>query len=99
MQPLKTKVLEGMPERLLQAEVARTVESISQQETSTKESSHIERLIKAITRSQRVPARATGTNASLTTSEQQSLQQQMDTLTRKLSELTPTVTKSDKVAA
>ena len=80
-------------------EVARTVDSISQRETSTKESSQIERLIEAITRSQQVPAQATGTNASLTTSQQQSLQTQMETITQKLSELTPTVTKSDKVAA
>ena len=100
LQPLKTKVLERMPETLLQAEeVARTVDSISQQETSAKESSQIERLIEAITRSQQVPAQATGTNASLTTSQQQSLHAQMETITQKLSELTPTVTKSDKVAA
>ena len=58
-------------------EVARTVDSISQRETSTKGSSQIERLIEAITRSQRVPAQATGTNASLTTSQQQSLQAQI----------------------
>ena len=52
LQPLKTKVLERMPETLLQAEeVARTVDSISQQETSTKDSSQIERLIEAITSS------------------------------------------------
>ena len=100
LQPLKVKVLERMPETLLQAEeVARTVDSISQQETSTKEGSQIGRLIEAITRSQLVPAQATGTNASLNTSQQQSLQAQMETLTQKLSELTPTVTKSDKVAA
>lgn len=89
-----------MPETLLQAEeVARTVDSISQQGTSIKESSQIERLIEAITHRQQVPAQARGTNASLTTSQLQSLQAQMDTVTRKLSELTPTVTKSDKVAA
>ena len=100
LQPLKTKVLERMPETLLQVEeVAGAVDSISQQETSTKESSQIERLIEAITRSQRVPAQTTGTNASLNTSQQQSLQAQMETLTQKLSELTITVNKSDKVAA
>ena len=100
LQPLKTKVLERMPETLLQAEeVARTVDSISQQETSAKDSSQIERLIEAITRSQQVPAQATGTNASLSTSQQQTLQAQMETITQKLSELTPTVTNSDKVAA
>ena len=89
-----------MPETLLQAEeVARTVDSISPQETSTKESSQIERLIEAFTRSQQVPAQATGTNASLNTSQQQSLQAQIETLTQKQSELTHTVTKSDKVAA
>ena len=89
-----------MPETLLQAEeVARTVDSITRQETSTKDSSQIERLIEAITRSQQVPAQATGTNASLNTSQQQSLQAQIETLTQKLSELTITVTKSDKVAA
>ena len=100
LQPLKTKVLEQMPETLMQAEeVARTVGSISQKETNTKESSQIERLIEAITRSQQVPAQATGTNASLNTSQQQSLQAQIETLTQKLSELTITVTKSDKVAA
>ena len=99
LQPLKTKVLERMPETLLQAEeVARTVDSISQQETSTKESSQIERLIEAITRSQQVPAQVTGPNASLTTSPQQSLQVQIETLTQKLNELKLTVTKSDKVA-
>ena len=80
-------------------EVARTVDSISQWETSTKESSQIERLIEAITRSQHVPAQTTGTNASLNTSQQQSLQAQIETLTPKLSELTITVNKSDKVAA
>ena len=78
--------------------MARTVDSISQRETSTKESSQIERLIEAITRSQQVPARGTGTNASLTTSQQQSLQAQIETLTQKLNELKLTVTKSDKVA-
>ena len=89
-----------MPETLLQAEeVARTVDSISQQETSTKEGSQIERLIEAITCSQQVPAQATGTNASLNTTQPQSLQAQMEKLTQKLSELTPTVTESDKVAA
>ena len=72
-----------MPETLLQAEeVARTVDSISQQETSTKEGSQIERLIEAITCSQQVPAQATGTNASLNISQQQSLQTQMETLTQ-----------------
>ena len=100
LQPLKTKVLEQMPETLLQVEeVAGTVNSISQRETSTKESSQIERLIDAITRSQQVPAQATGPNASLNTSQQQSLQAQIETLTQKLSELTITVNKSDKVAA
>ena len=75
LQPLKTKVLERMPETLLQVEeVAGTVDLISQRETSTKESSQIEPLIEAITRSQHVPAQATGTNASLNTSPQQSLQ-------------------------
>ena len=64
LQPSKTKVVERMPETLLQAEeVARTVDSISQQGTSTKESSQIERLIEAITRSQQVPAQATGNNS------------------------------------
>ena len=64
LKPFKTKVQERMPETLSQAEeVARTVDSISQQETSTKESSQIKRLIEAITRSQQVPAQATGTNA------------------------------------
>ena len=79
--------------------MARTVDSISQRETNTKESSQIERLIEAITRSQHVPAQATGTNASLNTSQQQSLQAQIETLTQKLSEFTLTVNKSDKVAA
>ncbi|CAH3025843.1 unnamed protein product [Porites evermanni] len=64
LQPLKTKVLEQMPETLMQAEeVARTVGSISQQETNTKESSQIERLTEAITRSQQVPAQATVTKS------------------------------------
>ena len=95
LQPLKTKV-----QTLLQVEeVAGAVDSISQQETSTKESSQIEPLIEAITRSQQVPAQATGANALLSTSQQQSLQVQMETLTQKLSELTITVNKSDKVAA
>ena len=99
LQPLKTKVLERMPETLMQAEeVAGTVDSISQRKTSTKESSQIEPLIEAITRSQQVPAQTTGANASLTTSQQQSLQAQIETLTQKLNELKLTVTKSDKVA-
>ena len=67
--------------------MARTVDSISQRETNTKESSQIERLIEAITRSQQVPAQTTGANASLNTSQQQSLQAQIETLTQKLSEL------------
>ena len=75
--------------------MARTVDSISQRETNTKESSQIERLIEAITRSQHVPAQATGTNASLSTSQQQTLQAQIETLTQKLNELTITVNKSD----
>ena len=78
--------------------MAGTVDSISQRETSTKESSQIEPLIEAITRSQQVPAQATGPNASLNTSQQQSLQAQTETLTQKLNELKLTVTKSDKVA-
>ena len=99
LQPLKTKVLERMPETLLQVEeVAGTVDLISQRETSTKESSQIEPLIEAITRSQQVPAQTTGANASLTTSQQQSLQAQIETLSQKLNELKLTVTKSDKVA-
>ena len=100
LQLLKTKVLERMPETLLQAEeVARTVDSISQQETSTKDSSQIEQLIEAITRSQQVPAQTTGTNTSLATSQQQLLQAQMETITQNLTELTPTVARPDKVAA
>ena len=67
-----------MPETLLQAEDV----TISQQETSTKEGSQIEHLIEAITCSQQVPAQATGTNASLNISQQQSLQAQMETLTQ-----------------
>ena len=99
LQPLKTKVLERMPETLLQVEeVAGTVDLISQRETSTKESSQIEPLIEAITRSQQVPAQTTGANASLTTSQQQSLQAQIETLSQKLNELKLTVIKSDKVA-
>ena len=100
LQPLKTKVLEQMPETLMQAEeVARTVGSISQQETNTKESSQIERLIEAITRSQQVPAQATGTNASLNTFTTTVSSSTNRNFTQKLNELTITVTKSDKVAA
>ena len=55
-QSLKVKVLERMPETLLQAEeIARTVDSISQRMISNKESSQIERLIEAINRNQQVP--------------------------------------------
>ena len=52
-----------MPETLIRAEeVATTVDSISQRETSSKENNQIERLIEAINRSHQVPALATGTS-------------------------------------
>ena len=52
-----------MPETLIRAEeVARTFDSISQRETSSKENNQIERLIEAINISHQVPALATGTS-------------------------------------
>ena len=49
IQSLKVKVLERMPETLLQAEeVARTVDSISRRMACSTENSQIERLIEAI---------------------------------------------------
>ena len=83
IQPLKVKVLERMPETILQAEeVARTVDSISKRVNNNKEDSQIERLIEAINRSQQVPAKASGTSASLDAWQQQSLQEEMETLTQ-----------------
>ena len=62
LQPLN---MERMPETLIRAEeVARTFDSISQRETSSKENNQIERLIEAINISHQVPALATGTSAS-----------------------------------
>ena len=62
LQPLN---MERMPETLIRAEeVARTFDSISQRETSSKENNQIERLIEAIDISHRVPALATGTSTS-----------------------------------
>lgn len=63
LQPLN---MERMPETLIRAEeVARTFDSISQRETSSKENNQIERLIEAIDISHRVPALATGTSTCL----------------------------------
>ena len=62
LQPLN---MERMPETLIRAEeVARTFDSISQRETSSKENNQIERLIEAINISHQVPALATGTSTS-----------------------------------
>ncbi|RMX57229.1 hypothetical protein pdam_00023520 [Pocillopora damicornis] len=87
-QPLKIKVLERMPETLLQAEeVARTVNSISQRENATKEGDQIERLIEALNRSQQVPAQVPSNSARNT----------LQKLTQGLDSLTPITT--HKVAA
>ena len=69
-----------------------------QNESNNKEDSQIERLIEAINRSQQVPAKASGTSASLDAWQQQSLQEQMETLTQNLKELIPVTTKSSHVA-
>ena len=100
IQSVKVKVLERMPETLLQAEeVARTVDSISRRMTGNTENSQIERLIEAINRNQQVPVNTTGACVPPNASQQQSLQAQMETLTKKLAELSPAATKSNKVAA
>ena len=100
IQSVKVKVLERMPETLLQAEeVARTVDSISRRMTGNTENSQIERLIEAINCSQQVPANTTGACVPPNASQHQSLQAQMETLTKKLAELSPTTTNSNKVAA
>lgn len=56
-------------------------------------------MIEAINCSQQVPTNTTGTSAPLHTSQQQSLQAQIKTLTQKLNELTPANAKPNKVAA
>lgn len=96
-QPLKIKVLERMPETLLQAEeVARTVNSISQRENTTKEGDQIERLIEALNRSQQVPAQVPS-NSARNTLQPQLVQAHLEKLTQGLDGLTPTTT--HKVAA
>ena len=100
IQSVKVKVLERMPETLLQAEeVARTVDSISRRMTCNTENRQIERLIEAINRNQQVPANTTGACVPPNASQQQTLQAQMETLTKKLAELSPATTNSNKVAA
>ncbi|CAH3163053.1 unnamed protein product [Pocillopora meandrina] len=96
-QPLKIKVLERMPETLLQAEeVARTVNSISQRENTTKEGDQIERLIEALNRSQQVPAQVPS-NSARNTLQPQLIQAHLEKLTQGLDGLTPITT--HKVAA
>ena len=100
IQSLKVKVLERMPETLLQAEeVARTVDSISRRMAGNTGNSQIERLIEAINRNQQVPANTTGTSATSNASQRQSLQAQMATLAQKLNELTPWTTESNRIAS
>ena len=100
LQPLKDKVPERMPETLLQAEeVARTIDSISNRSRQNKESDQVERLIEAVNRTQQVPATIPGTSTASNTSHQQSLQAQMDTLTKKLGSLMVSQPKENKIAA
>ena len=100
IQSVKVKVLERMPETLLRAEeVARTVDSNSRSVTGNTENSQIGRLIEAINRNQQIPADTTGACVPPNASQQQSFQAQIETLTKKLSELSPSTTKSNKIAA
>lgn len=98
-QPLKIKVLKRMPETLLQAEeVARTVNSISQCENTTKEGDQIERLIEVLNRSQQVPAQVPS-NRACNTLQPQLVQAHLEKLTEGLDGLMPITTQSNKVAA
>ena len=100
LQPLKDKVLERMPETLLQAEeVARTIDSISNRSRQNKKSDQVERLTEALNRNQQVPATIPGTSTASNTSQQQSLQAQVDTLTKKLDSLMVSQPKENKIAA
>ena len=100
LQPLKDKVLERMPETLLQAEeVARTIDSISNRSRQNKGSDQVERLIEALNRNQQVPAIIPGTSAVSNSAQQQSLQAKMDTLTEKLDNIMVTQPKENKIAA
>ena len=100
LQPLKDKVLERMPETLLQAEeVARTIDSISNRSRQNKGSDQVERLIEALNRNQQVPAIIPGTSAVSNSAQPQSLQAQMDTLTKKLDNLMFSQPKENKIAA
>ena len=100
LQPLKDKVLERMPETLLQAEeVARTIDSISNRSRQNKGSDQVERLIEALNRNQQVPATIPGTSAISNSAQPQSLQAQTDTLTKKLDNLMFSQPKENKIAA
>ena len=67
--------------------------------TGNTENSQIGRLIEAINRNQQIPADTTGACVPPNASQQQSFQAQIETLTKKLSELSPSTTKSNKIAA
>ena len=100
LQPLKDKVLERMPETLLQAEeVARTIDSISNRSRQNKGSDQVERLIEALNRNQQVPAIIPGTSAVSNSAQQQSLRAKMDTLTERLDNIMVTQPKENKIAA
>ena len=78
--------------------MARTVNSISQRESTTKEGDQIERLIEALNRSQQVPAKVPS-NSARNTLQPQLVQAHLEKLTQGLDGLMPIRTQSNKVAA
>ena len=96
---LRVKVLERMPETLLEAEeVARTIDAIAKRPTENKDHDQLERLIEALNRNQQVPAALAGTSSSTRTT-QPSLQEQVNALTKKLDSIGTPPPKTEKVAA
>ncbi|KAJ7385491.1 hypothetical protein OS493_015061 [Desmophyllum pertusum] len=100
LSPIKLKVLERMPGTLLEAEeLARTFDSISKRVNQTKESDQVERLITALMVNGKVPTIEVGTSSPSSSSQQQSLHAQMETLTKKFDNLMTPTPKADNVAA
>ena len=64
-----------------------------------RESDPLSKILEAITANQKVPACIAGTSSASNTSQQQSLQTQMDTLTKKLDSLMVSLPKENKISA
>ncbi|KAL9951078.1 hypothetical protein ACROYT_G043674 [Oculina patagonica] len=81
---LKVKVLERMPETLLEAEeCARTLDSINKRVNQDSDSSQIERLINALMVSGQAPPVATATSAQPVDKQIQSLNTKLDVLAKR----------------